>query len=77
MHATVLAAIARAIRHPHIIMSNLTLRFDLTSRVFRTYQRSRIVDPFVASVDNHADFFTKPLKPARFFVLRDRIMNVR
>ena len=23
----------------HIIMSNLTLRFDLTSRVFRTYQR--------------------------------------
>ena len=41
MHATVLnlAAIAQAIRHLHIIMSNLTLRFDLTSRVFRTYQR--------------------------------------
>ena len=40
-------------------------------------EEGRLVVPFVASVDNQADFFTKPLKPARFFVLRDKIMNVR
>ena len=33
--------------------------------------------PYVNTSDNVADFFTKPLKPARFFVLRDKIMNVR
>ena len=36
----------------------------------------KIVVPFVSSADNLADFFTKPLPPARFFALRDRIMNV-
>ena len=27
--------------------------------------------------DNDADFFTKPLKPKRFFELRDKIMNIK
>ena len=36
----------------------------------------KIVVPFVSSVDNLADFFTKPLPAAKFFALRDRIMNV-
>ena len=40
-------------------------------------EEGRLVVPYVASVDNQADFFTKPLKPVRFFVLRDKIMNVR
>ena len=32
--------------------------------------------PFVATVDNLADFFTKPLRASVFFPMRDRIMNV-
>ena len=36
----------------------------------------KIVVPFVSSSENLADFFTKPLPPARFFALRDKIMNV-
>ena len=36
----------------------------------------KIVVPYVSSADNLADFFTKPLSPARFFALRDKIMNV-
>ena len=32
--------------------------------------------PFVASHENLADFFTKPLIPKTFFALRNRIMNV-
>ena len=28
-------------------------------------------------LENLADFFTKPLKPQRFFELRDKIMNVK
>ena len=32
--------------------------------------------PYVNTVDNHADFFTKALDSKQFFVLRDRIMNV-
>ena len=32
--------------------------------------------PFVRSVDNMADFFTKPLASPLFFRLRDAIMNV-
>ena len=32
--------------------------------------------PFVRTDDNLADFFTKALPPARFFQLRDKIMNV-
>ena len=40
-------------------------------------EEGHLVVPYVASVDNLADFFTKPLKPSRFFVLRDKIMNVQ
>ena len=40
-------------------------------------EQGRIVVPFVRSDQNLADFFTKPLRPARFFSLRDKIMNVR
>ena len=40
-------------------------------------EQGRIVIPFVRSDQNLADFFTKPLRPARFFSLRDKIMNVR
>ena len=32
--------------------------------------------PFVATADNWADFFTKPLKSKQFYALRDTIMNV-
>ena len=31
---------------------------------------------FVSTVDNLADFFTKPLAPSQFFAMRDKIMNV-
>ena len=36
----------------------------------------KLVVPFVPTLDNIADFFTKPLKSSRFFPLRDKIMNV-
>ena len=32
--------------------------------------------PFVRTVDNHADFFTKALPNATFYEMRDAIMNV-
>jgi hypothetical protein len=32
--------------------------------------------PFVSTVDNLADFFTKPLRASVFFPMRDKIMNV-
>ena len=35
----------------------------------------QIVVPFVATADNMADFFIKPLGPKQFFPLRNRIMN--
>ena len=37
---------------------------------------NRIVVPYVPSDANLADFFTKPLRPSKFFPLRDKIMNV-
>ena len=37
----------------------------------------QIVVPFVRSLDNYADFFTKHLAPKHFFAMRDTIMNVR
>jgi len=40
-------------------------------------EMGRIVVPYVNSADNLADFFTKPLKPSRFFALCGRITNVR
>ena len=39
-------------------------------------EEHRITVPFVASADNLADFFTKPLSARVFFPMRDRIMNV-
>ena len=36
----------------------------------------RIQVPYVNTVDNLADFFTKPLRSTTFFALRDLIMNV-
>lgn len=38
-------------------------------------ENMQIVVPFVASQENLADFFTKPLLHKQFFVLRNRIMN--
>ena len=32
--------------------------------------------PYVNTIDNLADFFTKPPPAAKFFALRDMIMNV-
>ena len=40
-------------------------------------ESGKLVVPFVASADNLADFFTKALDGGKFFVMRDRIMNVR
>ena len=39
-------------------------------------ESGQLVVPFVTSVDNLADFFTKPLDSKPFFEMRDRIMNV-
>ena len=39
-------------------------------------EKGEIVVPYVHSDDNLADFFTKPLSAKRFFMLRDRIMNI-
>ena len=36
----------------------------------------RIRVPFVSTVDNLADFFTKPLPAKSFYPMRDKIMNV-
>ena len=40
-------------------------------------ENEKIRVPYVRTVDNLADFFTKPLQGDRFFELRDRIMNVQ
>ena len=39
-------------------------------------ENQQLVVPFVATHENMADFFTKPLPPKLFFPLRNRIMNV-
>ena len=39
-------------------------------------EEMRISVPYVSTVDNLADFFTKPLPARVFFPMRDRIMNV-
>ena len=39
-------------------------------------ESNRIVVPYVPSDANLADFFTKPLRPSKFFPMRDKIMNV-
>ena len=40
-------------------------------------ERMQIEVPFVRTDFNLADFFTKPLEPSRFFMLRNMIMNHR
>ena len=39
-------------------------------------ENNRIVVPFVPSEANLADFFTKPLKSAKFYPMRNKIMNI-
>jgi hypothetical protein len=39
-------------------------------------ENMRLRVPFVSTVDNLADFFTKPLPPRVFIQMRDAIMNV-
>ena len=39
-------------------------------------EQHRIRVPFVSTVNNLADFFTKALPPKQFAAMRDRIMNV-
>ena len=38
-------------------------------------EQHRIRVPFVSTVNNIADFFTKPLPKKQFIAMRDRIMN--
>ena len=33
--------------------------------------------PLISTLNNYADFFTKTLKPAQFFKIRNYIMNIR
>ena len=44
--------------------------------VRETVEDSRITAPFVGTDAHDADFFTKVHKSAKFFEMRDRIMNV-
>ena len=39
-------------------------------------ENHRLRVPFVATVKNIADFFTKALPPKQFEAMRDRIMNI-
>ena len=39
-------------------------------------ENGRLHVPFVATAENMADFFTKPLANKTFFHIRDKIMNV-
>ncbi len=45
--------------------------------VRETIERHLIRVPFVSTVDNLADFFTKALPARQFFPMRDAIMNLR
>ena len=38
-------------------------------------EKMEIRVPYVATCDNLADFFTKPLAPKQFFAMRNTIMN--
>ena len=40
-------------------------------------ENEKIRVPFVKSIDNIADFFTKPLQGDLFFEMRDKIMNIQ
>ena len=39
-------------------------------------ENHQITVPYVNTVDNLADFFTKPLVAKTFFAMRDKLMNV-
>ena len=39
-------------------------------------ERMQLRVPFVATIDNLADFFTKPIVGSRFFEMRNELMNV-
>ena len=39
-------------------------------------EAGRLTVPYVNTVDNLADFFTKPLPGRQFYAMRDRIMNI-
>ena len=39
-------------------------------------EEHRLRVPFVSTVDNLADFFTKAQRPSVFYSMRDQIMNV-
>jgi hypothetical protein len=54
-----------------------TKHIDRVHFRLRAYvEAHRLSVPYVNTVDNMADFFTKPLKAATFSTLRDRIMNI-
>ena len=57
--------------HPHELAAHLKHFF-----VRELVEDHKIRCPFVSTVDNLADFFTKPLRASVFFPMRDRIMNV-
>ena len=40
-------------------------------------ENMQIVVPFVATHENSADFFTKPLEAKQFFHIRNTIMNYK
>ena len=40
-------------------------------------EAQEIVVPWISTDDNDADFFTKPLPPKRFKMLRRKVMNLR
>ena len=51
--------------------------FRISAIVPRWVEDHTLVVPFVRTVDNLADFFTKPLGVKAFFPMRNAIMNVR
>ena len=66
---------------PHITQRTIDSRTKHIDRrhyfIRELVEDGKIVVPFVSSADNLAYFFTtKPLPPAKFFALREKIMNV-
>ena len=57
----------------HIRMKHVARRHFYVRELVEEH---RIRCTFVSTVDNLADFFTKPLRASTFFPMRDRIMNV-
>ena len=72
------------VRQPAIcpIIPNITIRS--ISHIARRHffirdmvEAQEIVVPLVSTENNDADFFTKPLPPKRFKMLRRKVMNLR